>query len=74
MHEINLYPAIEKFLTSNKKCSLEYVGTELSQRKKDETFFLRRTPLPHQNGNACNSKDSRGLRMMHAPNGLRLRP
>ncbi|MBN2267117.1 MAG: hypothetical protein JW725_02130 [Candidatus Babeliaceae bacterium] len=30
MHEKDLYPAIEKFLTSNRNCLPEYVGTELA--------------------------------------------
>ncbi|MBN2267120.1 MAG: hypothetical protein JW725_02145 [Candidatus Babeliaceae bacterium] len=30
--------------------------------ERDEALFLRRTLPCHQNGNACNSKDSRRLR------------
>jgi len=32
MHEKNLYPAVEKFLKTQKNCPAEYVGTELSYR------------------------------------------
>ena len=33
MLEKDLYPAIEKFLTSNKNCLSEYIGTELALKR-----------------------------------------
>jgi hypothetical protein len=30
MHEKELYPAVEKFLETQKKCLSEYIGSELS--------------------------------------------
>jgi len=30
MHETDLYPAVENFLKTKKKCISEYVGTELT--------------------------------------------
>ncbi len=33
MHEKELYPAVEKFLKTQKKCLAKYVGTELSLKR-----------------------------------------
>ena len=33
MYENNRYPAVEKFLRTQKNCIAEYVGTELSQKR-----------------------------------------
>jgi hypothetical protein len=33
MHEKDLYPAVEKFLKTQKNCLSEYVGTELSLKR-----------------------------------------
>jgi len=33
MHEKDLYPAEEKFLKTQKNCTAEYVGTELSRKR-----------------------------------------
>jgi len=33
MHEKELYPAVEKFLKTKKKCLSEYVGSELSLKR-----------------------------------------
>nr|QNO56314.1 hypothetical protein HFIEAGJK_00031 [Methanosarcinales archaeon ANME-1 ERB7] len=33
MHEKDLYPAVETFLVTQKKCLSEYVGTELSLKR-----------------------------------------
>jgi hypothetical protein len=33
MHEKELYPAVEKFLKTKKKCISEYVGSELSLKR-----------------------------------------
>ena len=33
MHEKEVYPAVEKFLKTQKNCLSEYVGTELSLKR-----------------------------------------
>jgi len=33
MHEKELYPAVEKFLKTEKNCLSEYVGSELSLKR-----------------------------------------
>ena len=33
MHEKELYPAVEEFLKTQKKCLSEYVGSELSLKR-----------------------------------------
>jgi hypothetical protein len=38
MHEKDLYPAIEKFLTSNRNCLPEYVGTELALKRGEKNL------------------------------------
>ena len=41
MHKKELYPAVEKFLKTQKNCLSEYVGSELSpkERKKQENML-----------------------------------
>jgi len=34
MHEKDMYPAVEKFLKTKKKCLSEYVGSELSLKRE----------------------------------------
>ena len=38
MHEKGLYPAVEKFLKSQKNCLAEYVGTELSLKRGEKSL------------------------------------
>jgi len=55
MHEKDLYPAVEKFLKTQKNCIAEYVGTELSLKRGENRLrvdvFRVSTDgeKPHQN-------------------------
>jgi hypothetical protein len=48
MHEKNLYPAVEKFLRTQKNCPAEYVGTELSLKRGITKKMLERQKKHHE--------------------------
>ena len=40
MHEKNLYPAVRNFLKTQKNCLSEYVGSELSLKRRENKNIL----------------------------------
>ena len=42
MYEKELYPAVEKFLKTEKNCLSEYVGTELSLKRGEKSLRVER--------------------------------
>jgi predicted ATP-grasp superfamily ATP-dependent carboligase len=48
MHEKDLYPAVQNFLKTQKNCLLEYVGNELSRKRRKNKNLLELQKKHHE--------------------------
>ncbi len=48
MHEKDLYPAVENFFKTQKNCLSEYVGSELTQKRRENKNILKLRKKHHE--------------------------
>jgi hypothetical protein len=48
MHEKDLYPAVRNFLKTQKNCIAEYVGSELSLKRRENKNILEQQKKHHE--------------------------
>ncbi len=48
MHEKDLYPTVENFLKTQKNCIAEYVGSELSLKRRENKSMLELQKKHHE--------------------------